>query len=81
MIGAAYPVLASFAGSIQSLSRPLSPLDRVPEESSPATSPRQLSSRSNAPTHPPTRSFSPRSRHRNLQKAIQYPGVRSGSVQ
>jgi hypothetical protein len=81
MTGAACPFLAPFTGSTQSLSRSLSPLHRVPEETSPATPPRQLSSRSKAPTHPPTRSFSPRSRHRNLQNTIQYPGVRSGSVQ
>ncbi len=35
MIGATYPVLASFTGSEQSLSRSLSPVDRVPAESSP----------------------------------------------
>jgi len=81
MIGATYPVLAPFAGSTQSLSRSLSALDRVPPESSPATRRRQSLSRRKPLIHLPTGQFSRRVRHSKLQKAIQYPETRSGSVQ
>lgn len=81
MIGATYPVLSPFTGSDQSLSRSLSPLDRVPAESSPTTRQRQLFSRWKPLIHLPTCQFSHRIRHRELQKTIQYPETRSGSVQ
>jgi hypothetical protein len=81
MIGATYPVLAPFAGSTQSLTRSLSGLDRVPPESSPATRRRQSFSPRKPLIHLPTGQFSRRARHRKLQKAIQYPETRSGSVQ
>jgi len=70
MIGATYPVLAPFAGSTQSLSRSLSPLDRLPPESSPATRRRQSFSRCKPLIHPPTGQFSRRVRHSKLQKTI-----------
>ena len=81
MIGATYPVLAPFTGSAQSLSRSLSPVDRVPAESSPATHRRRLFPRSKPLTRPATCQSSRRIRHSNLQKAIQHPETRSGSVQ
>ena len=81
MIGVAYPVLTPAAGSAQSLSRSLSPLNRIPAKASPATHRLRLFSPWKLLTHPPTRSFSRRIRHRKLQKAIQYPGIRAGSVQ
>jgi hypothetical protein len=81
MIGATRSVLAACTGSAQSPSRSLSPVDRVPAESSPATRRPQWFSRWKPLLHIPTRSFSRRIRHRKLQKAIQYPEARSGSVQ
>jgi hypothetical protein len=81
MIGAVYPILAPFTGSAQSLSRSLSPVDRLRAESSPATRRHQLFSLWKPLIHLPTDQFSRRIRHRELQKAIQYPETRSGSVQ
>jgi hypothetical protein len=81
MTGAPRSVLAPFTGSDQSLSRSLSPVDRVPAESSPATRRLRLFSRRKPLTHLPTSQFSCRIRHRKLQKTIQYPEARSGSVQ
>ena len=81
MIGATYPVLAPFAGSTQSLARSLSPLDRVAAESSPATRRRQSCSHWKPLIHLPTGQISRRVQHSQLQKAIQYPETRSGSVQ
>jgi hypothetical protein len=81
MIGATYAVLAPFAGSAQSLSQSLSLLDRVPRQSSPATRRRPLLSRWNPLLHLPAGQFSRCIRLGKLQKAIQYPETRSGSVQ
>ena len=81
MIGATHSVLAAFTGSAQSLSQSLSLLDRVPRQSSPATRRRPLLSRWNPLLHLPAGQFSRRIRLGKLQKAIQYPETRSGSVQ
>jgi len=81
MIGATPSVLAACTGSAQSLSRSLSPVDQVPSESSSATRRRRLFSRWKPLTHLPTCHFPRRIRHREPQKAIQYPEARSGSVQ
>jgi hypothetical protein len=81
MIGATRSILAPCAGSPQSLSRSLSPVDRVPAESSSATRRRRLFSRRKPLTHLPTCQFPRAMRHREPQKAIQYPEARSGSVQ
>jgi hypothetical protein len=81
MTGPPHSVLALFTGSDQSLSRSLSPVDRVPAQSSPATGRLRLFSRWKPLIHLPTCQFSPRIRHHNLQKTIQYPETRSGSVQ
>jgi hypothetical protein len=76
-----HPILAALPGSYRSLSRSLFPVDRVAAESSPATRRRQLSSRRKPLLHPLTGQFSRRIRHGELQKAIQYPETRPGSVQ
>jgi len=81
MIGAPHSVLAPFTGSAQSLSRSLSPVDRVPAESSPATHRLRLFARWKPLAHLATCQFSRRIRRRKLQKTIQYPEARSGSVQ
>jgi hypothetical protein len=81
MIGTTYPVLAPLTGSAQSLSRSLSPVDRIPVESSPATRRGQSFSRKKPLLHPSTCQLSLRIRHGKLQKAIQYPETRPGSVQ
>ena len=81
MTGAPLSVLAPFTGSDQSLSRSLSRVDRVPAESSPATRRLRLFSRRKPLTPLPTCQFSRRIRHHNLQKTIQYPETRPGSVQ
>lgn len=81
MIGATYPVLAPFTGSAQSRSRSLSPVDRVAAKNSPATRRRQSFSHWKPLLPLPTGQFSHRIRHRKLQKTIQYPETRSGSVQ
>jgi hypothetical protein len=76
-----HPILAALPGSDQSLSRTPSPVDRIAVESSPATRRRQLFSRRKPLFHPLTGEFSRRIRHGELQKAIQYPETRPGSVQ
>ena len=81
MIGATYPVLASFTGSEQSLSRSLSPVDRVPAESSPPPVGASRFHSGKPLLYPSTCQFSRRNRHRKLQKAIQYPATGPGSVQ
>jgi hypothetical protein len=81
MIRATYPVLALFTGSHQSLSKSLSPLDRFAVERSPATRKCPLFSRRKTPLHPLACQFSRRIHQRKLQKHIQYPETRSGSVQ
>jgi hypothetical protein len=81
MIRATYPVLALFHGSVQSLTRPLSPVDRCAVENSAATRRRQSFSRWKALIHPPAGQFSRPIHHRKLQKHIQYPETGSGSVQ
>jgi hypothetical protein len=81
MIGATRSVLVACTGSAQSLSRSLSPVDRVRAETSPATRRRWLFSRWKPLTHLPTCQFPRPIRHREPQKAIQYPEARSGSVQ
>jgi hypothetical protein len=80
MIGVTRSVLAPFAGSTQSLSRSLSPLDPVPPESSPATGRRQSFSHCKPLIHLPTGQFFRLVPHSKLQKAIQYPGGSTGSV-
>jgi hypothetical protein len=81
MIGATYAVPDACIGSAQSLSRSLSPVDQVPAESSPATHRRRLFSRRQPLPQLPTDQFSHRIPHCKLQKTIQYPETRSGSVQ
>jgi hypothetical protein len=80
MIGATYPVLA-FTGSAQSLRRPLSSIDRIAAESSPAIPRRQSFSCWKPFIHLPMAQFFRHIRHGKLQKAIQYPETRPGSVQ
>jgi len=81
MIGATRSVLVTRTGSAQSLSGSLSPVDRVPAESSSAARRRRSFSRWKPLTHLPACPFSRRIQHREPQKAIQYPGTCSGSVQ
>jgi hypothetical protein len=81
MIGRSYSVLGPFTGSDQSLSRSLSPVDPVPNRSSPATRRRHLFSHWKLLLHLPTGQFSGHTRCRKLQKAIQYPETRFRSVQ
>src|ERR1700674_1482958 len=81
MIRATYPVLALFTGSVQSLTRSLSPVDWVPAEGSPPIGRRQLFSRGKPLPHLPTCPFSSRIHHPTLQKAIQFPETCPGSVQ
>jgi hypothetical protein len=81
MTGAIDSVLVPFTGSHQSLSRSLSPVDRIAIDRSPATRCCPLFSRRKPPLHPPACQFSRRIHHRKLQKHIQYPETRSGSVQ
>ena len=81
MSAATYPVLAAFTGSAQSLTRFLSSVDRVTAESSSAARRRQSSSLRKPISHLPRCPFSGRLRYRKLQKAIQYPEARSGSIQ
>ena len=81
MIGAACAILAARTVSAQSLSRSLSPVDRVVAKSSPSTRLRQSFSYTTPLLHPPACLFSRCIRHRELQKTIQYPEVGSGSVQ
>src|ERR1700680_982139 len=81
MIRATSPVLALFTGSVQSLTRSLSPVDWVPAEGSPPIGRRQLFSRGKPLPHLPTCPFSSRIHHPTLQKAIQYPETCPGSVQ
>ena len=81
MIGATRSVFAACTDSTQSLSKSLSPVDRIPAESSSATHRRRLFSHWKPPFHLSTRQFSRCIRHRKQQKAIQYPEARSGSVQ
>ena len=81
MIGEPYLVLAPFADSVQSLSKALSPLDRVPPETPPATGRRHSFSRWKPLLHLPAGQFSRRIWLGKLQKPIQYPETRSGSVQ
>ena len=81
MIPTPHSVLAPFTGSAQSLSRSLSSIDRLHSQSFHATSPLpHLRSRKVLP-HLPTCQFLHPIPHRMLQKAIQYPETRSGSVQ
>lgn len=81
MIGSTLSVLAACTGSAQSLSKSLSPVDRVPAEGSPATRRPRLFSRWKLLTHLPVCPLLRRIRHREPQKAIQYPEALSGSVQ
>jgi hypothetical protein len=81
MIDRTYSVLAGRTGSARGLSRLLSSVDRITAESSSATCQRQLSSRWKSISPLPTCPFSGRVRRRTLQKTIQYPEARSGSVQ
>jgi hypothetical protein len=81
MIRATYSVLALFTGSHQSLSRSLPPVDRFAVESSPAIRRYPLFSHRKPPLRPLACQFSRRIHHRKLQKHIQYPKTRSGSVQ
>ena len=81
MIAATCSVLAACTDSAQSLSRSLSLLDRVPAASSPATRRRRLFSHWKLLLPIPAGQFSHRIRHRKLQKTIQYPETRPGSVQ
>ena len=81
MIRATYPVLALFTGSHQSLSKSLPPLDRFAVERSPATCECPLFSRRKPPLRPLACQLSRPIHHRNLEKHIQYPETRSGSVQ
>src|ERR1017187_1897603 len=81
MIPAPLSVLGLCTGSDRSLSRTLSTVERLHSQSSHAN-PRLPYLRSwKYLLHLPTRPFFPRILHRKLQKAIQYPGIRSGSVQ
>jgi hypothetical protein len=81
MIATTYPVLAPFTGSAQSLSRSLSPFDRIPPESSRDTRRRQSFSPWKSLIHLPTGQLSRSILHRKPQKVIQYPATRSRSVQ
>ena len=81
MIGATRSVLAACTGSDRSLSRSLSSADRVPAQTSSATCDRRSFSRWKPSTPLPTCQFPRCIRHREPEKAIQYPGARSGSVQ
>ena len=81
MTGATYSVLAPFTGSAQSLRRSLSPVDPLRSENSPRAPRHQLFPRSKPFTHLPTREFLCYIPSRQHQKAIQYPGTRSGFVQ
>ena len=81
MIGAMCSVLDARIGSAPSLSRSLSLVDRVPAENSPATRRRRLFSHWKLLLPIPAGQFSHRIRHRKLQKTIQYPETRPGSVQ
>ena len=81
MIAAPLFVLAPFTGSAQSLSRSLSSVNHVPAERSPATPRLRLFSRWKPLTHLANCPFSHPIRRRKLQKTIQYPEARSGSVQ
>jgi hypothetical protein len=81
MIGSTRSVLAACTGSAQSLSRSLSPVDRVPAESSPVAPRSRLFSRWKLLTHIPAYPLPRRIRYREPQKAIQYSETRSGSVQ
>ena len=80
MIGATYPVLAS-AGSGWNLTRSLSPVDRVPAESSPASAQRQRFPLGKPATHLPSHHFRCSASRAQRQKPIQYPATGSGSVQ
>jgi hypothetical protein len=73
MIAAPLFVLATYTGSARSLSRSLSPVDRVTAESSPATHRLRLFSRWKSLTHLATSPFSHPIRRHKLQKTIQYP--------
>jgi len=81
MIRATYPVLALFTGSVQSLTRSLSPVDWVPAESSSATRRLRLFSLWKPLPQLPTCQFPRCIRHGEPQKAIQYPETCPGSVQ
>ena len=81
MMPAPYPVFAAGASSNQSLSRSLSPRDRLSANSSAATRPRQSLSHCKPLPHLPTGQFSHRIRPSKLQKTIQCPETRSGFVQ
>ena len=75
MIPRTYSVLAPFTGSDQSLSRSLSPVDRLPPESSPRHPSAPVIFDPGSPLiHLPTCQFSRRIPHRKPQKAIQYIG-------
>jgi hypothetical protein len=76
-----FPVLAAFIDSDQSLTRSPSPIVPLAAESSPATPRRQLFSPGNRFSLFQRGSFFRRTRHPKLQKPIQYPETRSGSVQ
>jgi hypothetical protein len=78
MIGAPRSVLAARTSSAQSLSKSLSPVDRVPAEGSPATRRPRLFSRWKLLAHLPACPLLRSIRHR---EAIQYPEAPSGSVQ
>jgi hypothetical protein len=81
MIDATYSVLAACTGSTQSLSRSLSPVDRLPGESSHRTRRPRLFSRWKSLIRLPSCPLLPRIRLRDQQNVIQYPEARSGSVQ
>jgi hypothetical protein len=81
MIAATRSVLAACTGSHLSLSRSLSPVDRVPAESPSATRRLRLFSLWKPLPQLPTRQFSLRIGLAKLQTAIQYPETRPGSVQ
>jgi hypothetical protein len=65
---ATYPVLDPFTGSVQNLTRSLSPLDHVPAEGSPAIGRPQSFSRSTPLLHLTTGPSSSRIHPRTLQK-------------
>ena len=81
MIGSTRFILVASTGSAQSLSSSLSPVDRVPAERSPLPLGPGRLSRWKLPTRIPACPLPRRIRHREPQKAIQYPEARSGSVQ
>jgi hypothetical protein len=81
MIAATRSVLAACTGSHLSLSRSLSLVDRVPAESPSATRRFRLFSLWKPLPQLQTCQLPRCIRHRDPQKAIQYPEARSGSVQ